>query len=190
MANQPRGGGKTGRRNKDGAGQPTAYKPEYAEQAAALCKLGATDMELADFFKVTWRTIYNWKNTNADFNAALKEGKEAADARVTRSLYQRAVGYEHDSVKIFMPASRKQPVIVPFIEHVAPDVNAATFWLKCRRPDEWREKHTLAIGGDPDGVPIEHGVSALEELFGRIASLAAASGKTSGDEPDDGSAGD
>lgn len=32
-------------------GRPTDYKPEYAEQAAKLCALGATDMDLADFFE-------------------------------------------------------------------------------------------------------------------------------------------
>ena len=38
--------------------------------------------------------------THAEFRAALKVGKEAADQRVERSLYQRAVGYHYDAVKI------------------------------------------------------------------------------------------
>lgn len=32
------------------AGRPSSYKPEYAAQAEKLCKLGATDIEVADFF--------------------------------------------------------------------------------------------------------------------------------------------
>lgn len=31
-------------------GRPPTYKPAFAEQAAKLCRLGATDLELADFF--------------------------------------------------------------------------------------------------------------------------------------------
>ena len=32
-------------------GRPPKYKPEFAEQAEKLCALGATDADLADFFK-------------------------------------------------------------------------------------------------------------------------------------------
>ena len=32
--------------------------------------------------------------------------------RVERSLYERAVGYNYEAVKIFMPANREKPVIV------------------------------------------------------------------------------
>jgi hypothetical protein len=48
--------------------------------------------------------------------------------RVKRSLYTRAVGYNYEAVKIFMPANREKPVIVPYIEHVPPDVTAGIFW--------------------------------------------------------------
>jgi hypothetical protein len=120
--------------------RPTAFKPEYIEQAAKLCKLGATDVDLADFFKVSINTIGNWKASNAGFLGALKGGKNEADDRVERSLYQRALGYTSDAVKIFMPAGAKEPVIVPYREHVPPDTTAAIFWLKNRRRDEWRDK--------------------------------------------------
>lgn len=33
-------------------GRPSAYKKSYAEQAAKLCALGATDTEIADFFAI------------------------------------------------------------------------------------------------------------------------------------------
>lgn len=180
-----RGSGKTGRINKSGAGPPFAYKPEFVEQAAKLCALGATDMELADFFGVTWRTIYRWKNSYPKFAAAMQEGKDAADARVQRSLYQRAVGYDHDSVKIFLPRNSRKPVMVPYVEHVPPDITAGQYWLNNRRPDQWRNKNTVALGGDPDGTPVE--VSGLAEFFSRIARLASAHGTASTDEPNDGS---
>ena len=73
------------------------------------------------------------------FRAALKVGKEAADQRVERSLYQRAVGYSYDAVKIFMPAGAKKPVYAPYVEHVPPDTTAAIFWLKNRDPAHWRD---------------------------------------------------
>ena len=39
-----------------------------------------------------------------------------------RSLYARAVGYNYEAVKIFMPANREKPVYAPYIEHVPPEL--------------------------------------------------------------------
>jgi hypothetical protein len=82
------------------------------------------------------------------FGEALKLGKKEADQRVERSLYQKAVGYSYDAVKIFMPTGAKKPVIVPYLEHVPPDVTAGIFWSKNRRPDRWRDTWHLqaAVG--------------------------------------------
>jgi hypothetical protein len=66
-------------------------------------------------------------------------GKKEADQRVERSLYQKAVGYSYDAVKIFMPAGAKKPVIVPYVEHVPPSDVAGIFWLKNRDPAHWRD---------------------------------------------------
>ena len=134
-------------------GRPTDYKAEYAVQAAKLAKLGATDMQIADFFEVNVSTIYRWKITQAKFCDALKVAKEEADAKVERSLFQRATGFEHDAVKIFMPKDADKPVYAPYREFVVPDTTACIFWLSNRKPAEWKRKLALA-GGDGDG-PLE-----------------------------------
>lgn len=121
-------------------GRPTAYRKEYARQAEKLCLLGATDQEIADFFEVDARTIYRWKHSHADFCQALIVGKEFLDDRVERSLYMRAVGYEQEEVKIFMPAGAPEPVYAPYRAKVAADVGAAKLWLTNRRGDIWRDK--------------------------------------------------
>ena len=120
--------------------RPTKYQQGYAEQAEKLCKLGATDIEIADFFAVDVRTLYRWKADNEQFCQALKAGKEIADERVERSLFQKAIGYEQDEVKIFMPANAAAPVYAPFRAKIAPDTTACIFWLKNRKPAEWRDK--------------------------------------------------
>lgn len=136
----------------DVGGRPPKYQPDYAEKAKKLCLLGATDDQLADFLEVDVRTIYRWKHDHAEFCDALRAGKEEADARVVRSLYQRAVGYEQDDVKIFMPAGASNPVYAPFTAKIAPDTTAAIFWLKNRNPGEWRDKreHGLTDGDGND----------------------------------------
>ena len=128
-------------------GRPTDYSDAYPEQARKLCQLGATDMELADFFEVDVRTIYRWKHVHEAFCQAVTCGKEAADVRVERALYNRAVGYSHPAVKIFMPAGAEKPVYADYTEHVPPDSGAAFNWLKNRKPAEWRDKQEVEHSG-------------------------------------------
>lgn len=124
-------------------GRPSGYKPEYAVQAEKLCRLGATDVELADFFGVSDRTIYRWANQYDDFCQALKAGKDAADERVERSLYHRATGYTFDAEKIFQ--FQGEVVRAPYREHVPPDTTAAIFWLKNRRKEDWKDRHDSTV---------------------------------------------
>lgn len=132
-------------------GRPSSYKPEYAAQAEKLCRLGATDIEIADFFEVATSTLYRWKSLHSEFSEALKAGKEASDARVERSLYAKATGYTYDAVKIMQYEG--EVIEAPYREHVAPDTAAAIFWLKNRRPAEWRDKIQQEHSG-PDGGPM------------------------------------
>jgi hypothetical protein len=55
----------------------------------------------------------------------------------------RAVGYNYEAVKIFMPAGREHPVYAPYVEHVPPDVTAQIYWLKNRDPQHWRDSQQL-----------------------------------------------
>jgi hypothetical protein len=63
---------------------------------------------------------------------------EESDARVERSLYNRAVGYSFNSEKIFCNKDG-EVTRVPIVEHVPPDVTAQIFWLKNRDPARWRD---------------------------------------------------
>ena len=148
---------------KSNPGRKTLYRAEYAKQAEKLCRLGATDADLADFFGVTVRTILNWQTWHEPFFRALKSGKAEADDRVERSLYLRAVGYTFDAVKIFMPAGAKAPVFAEYREHVPPDTTACIFWLKNRRREEWRDKIDHEHTGTDDG-PIQIGRFVLAPL--------------------------
>lgn len=133
-------------------GRPSLYDPAFAVDAEKLCRLGATDIELADFFGVHVATLYRWQAQHPEFCEALKTGKFAADERVERSLFHRAIGYSFDAVKIM---SYEGAVIeAPYREHVPPDTTAAIFWLKNRRPEQWRDRkeHEHTFRGDPDNL--------------------------------------
>lgn len=132
--------------------RPSKYKPEYAEQAAKLCLLGATDTQLADFFEVAVSTIALWKTQHSEFSDAIKIPKELADMRVEQSLFRRAMGYEHDEVDIRVVGG--ELVQTPIRKHYPPDPTAMIFWLKNRKPAEWRETKAVELTGK-DGGPME-----------------------------------
>lgn len=119
-------------------GRPTKYKPEFVKQAAKLCALGATDRDVADFFEVSEATLNRWKQSHPDFCESLKIGKGPADDRVEQSLYRKATGYSFDAEKIFQYEGT--PVRVSYVEHIPPSDTACIFWLKNRRPEQWRDK--------------------------------------------------
>lgn len=113
----------------------TDYLPEYAELARNYCLLGATDIDLAGFFGVTERTLTTWKKRFPDFAAALQSGKTPADARVARSLYDRAI---------------------------SGDVTACIFWLKNRQKHAWRDRHEIDHSGKVAVDPIQLLLSQVE----------------------------
>lgn len=146
-------------------GRPSSFKPEFVEQARQLAALGATDREVAQFFKVAESTLNLWKHTHPEFSESLKVGKSSADERVEQSLYRRAVGYTYDSEKVFQ--FQGDIVRAETTEHVPPDTTAGIFWLKNRKPEEWRDvkhidgnmKHSLADITDDDLAAIATGRS-------------------------------
>ena len=137
---------------QDLGGRPSKFQDNFVEQAEKLARMGATDIEIADVFDVDVRTLYRWKAENTEFCQALKTGKSEADERVERSLYARAVGYEHDEMDI--KVVDKEIVLTPVRKHYPPDTGAAKLWLTNRRSQDWRDKVQSEHTG-PDGGPIQ-----------------------------------
>ena len=159
---------------KKAGGRPSKYKEEFNSQAAKLCKLGATDRDLADFFQVNEDTINEWKKKHLEFSESIKEAKKEADQEVVKALFRRAVGYSHPAVKIFQrnyPRLKSSPtnieqemeedeeieestgaesaaLVVPYTEHYPPETTACIFWLKNRDRENWKDKHDHELSGN------------------------------------------
>ena len=70
------------------------YKQKFHDDWAwSLAIRGATDAEIAEAMHVSRKTICSWKHEHESFANALAEGKEIADSKIERSLYQSAQGY-------------------------------------------------------------------------------------------------
>lgn len=144
---------KPGRPSKYEAG----YQSSYAELGHELALLGLDEIEIASVLEVSPATLTNWKQQHEEFLSALKEGKQVADGRVTKRLYERAMGYEHDEIDIRVVD--KAIVQTPIRKYYPPDTTACIFWLKNRQRALWRDKVETGVtdkeGNDVEADPVE-----------------------------------
>ena len=137
---------KTKSNGKNNTGAPSKFDKIDLSKITTITQEGYTDKQLAKLFGVTEQTLTNWKKVYPEFFGSLKAGKIIADAKVEVSLYQRACGYSHPDVHV--SAGKFGPEIIPIIKHYPPDPTSMIFWLKNRKPSEWRDRieHTGAEG--------------------------------------------
>lgn len=155
---------------KRGKGRPTIYRGKRTCTAVAkLASDGLTMAEIAKSMGVGLTTLKDWREIHPEFAAALKDGRDQTDDRVERSLYERAMGYSHDAVKVFFPSGAKKPVYADYVERYPPDPTSLIFWLKNRRPKDWRERQEIEHSGSVE--PIAN--MTPEERRALIASLIA-----------------
>ena len=140
-------------------GRPSKFE-QVKDMLYKMASYGMTDKQMADVVGVSEQTVNNWKLKDPNFLESLKAEKEIADARVERSLFERATGYSHAEDKIFN--DNGTPLVVPTVKHYAPDTTAAIFWLKNRKPKEWRDKQDIEHSGEVSQVVIVDDISKLK----------------------------
>lgn len=128
------------------------YDPDtFPLIAEGMAREGATDAEICKALKVAKGTFYKYQNLYPEFKEAIERGKAPIDTKVENALLKRALGYEYDEtsteketkdgkvVKTTSKTTKKQ---------VLPDTTAIIFWLKNRKPKEWRDKQEIRHSGD------------------------------------------
>lgn len=119
--------------------------PEGLTLLEGWARDGLTNEQIASNMGVAESTLYKWKNEQVEISEALKRGKEVADYQVENALFKRALGFRYVEV------TREHGEIVKEVtKEVAPDTTAAIFWLKNRKPSEWRDKQEISHTGKMD----------------------------------------
>ena len=93
---------------------------------------------------------------NEDFKKAIDDGRDTSDAKVEKSLYQRAIGYTYKEKKVIMTLDKdgnQMPARIETTEkHVPPDTTAQIFWLKNRKRDRYKDKWDMEVNTDKEIV--------------------------------------
>lgn len=114
---------------------------------------GLTNEQIATNMGIVESTLYEWQNKYEEISEALKKGKEVVDREVENALLKRALGYEYEEVKI----EEENGVIKKTVtkKRHAGDTTAQIFWLKNRKPYEWRDRKNLELEGAIETNPFK-----------------------------------
>ena len=108
---------------------------------------GLTDKQIAENIGVAYSTFRDWIKRFPALSAPLKRGKEVIDRQVENALLKRALGYEYvETTKEVTDLGLT--VTKQVTKQVAPDTTAQIFWLKNRKPKEWRDKKETEVTGN------------------------------------------
>ena len=87
---------------------------------------GLTDEQIAHNMGISTTTLYEWKKKYTEIADTLKKTKEVVDREVENALFKKAI---------------------------EGDTTAMIFWLKNRRPNDWRDRKETALSGAVQTVP-------------------------------------
>lgn len=76
----------------------------------------------------------------------MKKGKEVIDRQVENALLKRALGFSYNEVTVKETDDGYEHKTVT--KYIAGDTTAQIFWLKNRKPAEWRDKQDINMTGD------------------------------------------
>lgn len=119
---------------------------------------GLTDEQIAKNMGIGIRTFYEWKKKYPQILQVLKKGKEVVDREVENALLKAALGYYYDEDVV-----TNKGEVVRIQKYEKPNTTAQIFWLKNRKPKEWRDRQELNVEGNL-GVQIVDDIDEDEDV--------------------------
>ena len=103
---------------------------------------GLTDEQIAHNMGIRPSTLYEWKKKYSEITESLKKGKEVVDREVENALLKSALGYKYTEQTVTNKGN-----VVEVEKYERPNTTAQIFWLKNRKPADWREKQEVKYEG-------------------------------------------
>ena len=154
-------------------------KPENLILIEGWARDGLTEEQIAHNMGINVKTLWTWKNAHDPICNALKKGKEVVDREVENALLKKATGEVRTlrkpiKVKEVLYEDGKRISEKEHIEYadeeiyIPPDTTAQIFWLKNRKPEEWRDKRQVEekVEFESDGF-LEALKAGTSEMFAK-----------------------
>lgn len=146
--------------------RPTKYdthvEPRLIE-VEGWARDGLIDAQIAKNLGIGYSTFRGYVKQYPLLSETLRKGKEVVDREVENALLKRALGYEYTEVtseRKLRKDDQGRPITdmhgFPVYEmvvtrkvkkEVQPDTTAQIFWLKNRKPKEWRDRKDIDLKG-------------------------------------------
>lgn len=132
---------------------------------------GLTNEQIAKNLGIGKTTFYKMIKEHSELSEHLKKGKEIIDYEVENALLKRALGYKYEEKtyesiydkELDMHTERLTKRVT---KQVAPDTTALIFWLKNRKPKQWRDK--VDVEGESNKETLEKLDEVLKGLGGVV----------------------
>lgn len=132
------------KRGKKKVGRKPLYTEWITEEGLALVNVWAEDgligKQIAHNIGINHTTLYDWMNKFPELAEVIRRGRKVMDEQVENSLLKRAMGYQYEEDVMEPDENGGLVVVKRTIKMEAPNTAAQIFWLKNRRPHEWRDK--------------------------------------------------
>ncbi len=137
----------------------------FLKEIGQMAADGATEAEIAAKLRVAYSTFKSYKYKHRELQEVLLTSKELADLNVEAALYRRAKGYTTREItrerRLNRQTGEYEMIETKIVEkEVPPDTTADMFWLKNRRPDEWREHQSIDVG-----MPVSEAAEKIQEIL-------------------------
>lgn len=141
-------------------------EPDNLLKLQAWARDGLTDEQIAQNIGIRRETLYVWKKRYPNISNALKKGKEIVDIQVENALLKRALGYSYNEVireRVLDQETGEYSLEITktIKKEVVPDTTAQIFWLKNRKPEQWRDRKETELSG---GLDVRNTFNPYDEL--------------------------
>lgn len=117
-------------------------EPDQLARIQGWARDGLTMEQIAYNMNINKTTLYKWQKKSDNLTNALKVSRDSADRQVENALFKNAIGFHYTEEQLTDDGE-----VVEVKKYSKPNTTAQIFWLKNRKPDEWREKQNVEHEG-------------------------------------------
>ena len=143
-------------------------EPQNLTRIQGWARDGLVQEDIARQIGIKYGTMRQWLAKYPEIRTAVEIGRDSADRNVENALYKKAMGYEVEETETtiaVMPDGEKRQQVKKIKRHIPPSDTAMIFWLKNRKPAEWRDRREFEIADIKKMVVVVDDISQLPDGF-------------------------